>query len=125
MPYLKITPTEIINLRCGFSNHGRFIFLSHLDHLVCHGSRGHNSPSFQRLKERVYTNRFRNGTNWATLDLLRSTITPSSMAAANKISHRFDPSSLVYGAISLFAIILIVLVLKAAWRDSSRDPRNG
>jgi hypothetical protein len=36
-----------------------------------------------------------------------------------------DPASLLYGGISLFAIIVIVLVLKAAWRDSSRDPRNG
>jgi hypothetical protein len=36
-----------------------------------------------------------------------------------------DPASLLYGGISLFAIIVIVLVLKAVWRDSSRDPRNG
>jgi hypothetical protein len=36
-----------------------------------------------------------------------------------------DQASLLYGGISLFAIIVIVLVLKAAWRDSSRDPRNG
>ena len=36
-----------------------------------------------------------------------------------------DRASLLYGGISLFAIIVIVLVLKAVWRDSSRDPRNG
>jgi hypothetical protein len=36
-----------------------------------------------------------------------------------------DPTSLLYGGISLFAIIVIVLVLKAAWRDSSRGTRNG
>ena len=36
-----------------------------------------------------------------------------------------DPSSLVYGGISLFAIIVIILVLRAARRDSSRGPRNG
>jgi hypothetical protein len=36
-----------------------------------------------------------------------------------------DRASLLYGGISLFAIIVIVLVLRAARRDSSRDPRNG
>jgi len=35
-----------------------------------------------------------------------------------------DPTSLVYGGISLFAIIIIVLVLRAALRARSR-PRNG
>jgi hypothetical protein len=36
-----------------------------------------------------------------------------------------DRASLLYGGISLFAIIVIVLVLRAARRDSSRGPRNG
>jgi hypothetical protein len=36
-----------------------------------------------------------------------------------------DQASLLYGGIALFGIIVIVLVLRAAWRDSSRDPRNG
>jgi uncharacterized membrane protein YidH (DUF202 family) len=36
-----------------------------------------------------------------------------------------DQASLLYGGIALFAIIVIVLVLRAAWRDPSRDPRNG
>jgi hypothetical protein len=35
-----------------------------------------------------------------------------------------DLSSLAYGGISLFAIIIIVLVLRAARRAASRDPRN-
>jgi hypothetical protein len=35
-----------------------------------------------------------------------------------------DLSSLAYGGISLFAIIMIVLVLRAARRAASRDPRN-
>jgi hypothetical protein len=36
-----------------------------------------------------------------------------------------DRASVLYGGISLFAIIMIVLVLKAVRRDSSRGPRNG
>ena len=36
-----------------------------------------------------------------------------------------DRASLLYGGISLFAIIMIVLVLKAVRRDSSRSPTNG
>jgi hypothetical protein len=36
-----------------------------------------------------------------------------------------DRASLWYGGISLFAIIVIVLVLRAARRAASRDPRNG
>jgi uncharacterized membrane protein YidH (DUF202 family) len=36
-----------------------------------------------------------------------------------------DRASLLYGGISLFAIIVIVLVLRAARRDTSRGPRNG
>jgi hypothetical protein len=36
-----------------------------------------------------------------------------------------DQASLLYGGISLFAIIVIVLVLRAARRDTSRRPRNG
>jgi len=36
-----------------------------------------------------------------------------------------DQASLLYGGISLFAIIVIVLVLRAARRDSSRGPRKG
>jgi len=36
-----------------------------------------------------------------------------------------DQVSLLYGGISLFAIIVIVLVLRAACRASSRDPRDG
>ena len=35
-----------------------------------------------------------------------------------------EPLSLVYGGISLFAIILILLVLRAARRGAPRDPRN-
>jgi hypothetical protein len=35
-----------------------------------------------------------------------------------------DPASLLYGGISSFAIIMIVLVLRAARRATSRDPRN-
>ena len=48
-----------------------------------------------------------------------SVIDPSSLVSV------IDLSSLVYGGISLFAIIMIVLVLKAVRRDSSRGPRNG
>jgi hypothetical protein len=36
-----------------------------------------------------------------------------------------DRASLLYGGISLLAIIMIVLVLKAAHRAASRNPRNG
>jgi uncharacterized membrane protein YidH (DUF202 family) len=36
-----------------------------------------------------------------------------------------DQASLLYGGISLFAIAIIVLVLRAARRPTSRDPRNG
>jgi hypothetical protein len=36
-----------------------------------------------------------------------------------------DQASLLYGCISLFAIAIIVLVLRAARRTASRDPRNG
>jgi hypothetical protein len=36
-----------------------------------------------------------------------------------------DQASLLYGGIALFAIIVIVLVLRAARRDTSRRPRNG
>jgi uncharacterized membrane protein len=36
-----------------------------------------------------------------------------------------DRGNLLYGGISLFAIIMIVLVLRAARRAASRDPRNG
>jgi hypothetical protein len=36
-----------------------------------------------------------------------------------------DQASLLYGGISLFAMIVIVLVLRAARRDTSRRPRNG
>jgi hypothetical protein len=35
-----------------------------------------------------------------------------------------DPASLLYGSISLFAIIMIVLLLRAAGRAAARDPRN-
>ncbi|HEY7322994.1 MAG TPA: hypothetical protein VIE89_36000 [Candidatus Binatia bacterium] len=35
-----------------------------------------------------------------------------------------EPLSLVYGAVSLFAIILIVLVLRAVRRGALRDPKN-
>jgi hypothetical protein len=35
-----------------------------------------------------------------------------------------DPASLLYGGISLLAIIMIVLVLRAAGRATSRDLRN-
>ena len=48
-----------------------------------------------------------------------SVIDPSSLVSV------IDLSILVYGGISLFAIIMIVLVLKAVRRDSSRGPRNG
>ena len=36
-----------------------------------------------------------------------------------------DQASFLYGGIALFAIIVIVLALRAAWRDSSRRPKNG
>lgn len=36
-----------------------------------------------------------------------------------------DQASLLYGGISLFAIIMIVLVLRAVLRGSSRGPRDG
>jgi hypothetical protein len=36
-----------------------------------------------------------------------------------------DQASLLYGGISLFAIIMIILILRAARRDSSRGSRNG
>jgi hypothetical protein len=42
----------------------------------------------------------------------------------NSLPSVTDQASLLYGGISLFAIIVIVLVLRAARRDSSR-PRNG
>jgi hypothetical protein len=48
-----------------------------------------------------------------------SVIEPSSLVSV------IDLSSLVYGGVSLFAIIMIVLVLKAVRRNSSRGPRNG
>jgi hypothetical protein len=48
-----------------------------------------------------------------------SVVDPSSLVSV------IDLSSLVYGGISLFAIIVIILVLRAARRDSSRGPRNG
>ena len=35
-----------------------------------------------------------------------------------------DPLSLMYGGVALFAIILIVLVLRAARRGASSDPGN-
>lgn len=35
-----------------------------------------------------------------------------------------DQASLLYGGMSLFAIIMIVLVLRAACRAASRDPRE-
>ena len=43
----------------------------------------------------------------------------------NSLPSVTDQASLLYGGISLFAIIMIVLVLKAVRRDSSRGPRNG
>ena len=48
-----------------------------------------------------------------------SVIEPSSLVSV------IDLSSLVYGGVSLFAIIMIVLVLKAVRRNFSRGPRNG
>jgi hypothetical protein len=36
-----------------------------------------------------------------------------------------DQASLLYGGISLFAMFVIVLVLRAARRDTSRRSRNG
>jgi TRAP-type C4-dicarboxylate transport system permease small subunit len=35
-----------------------------------------------------------------------------------------DRSSLLYGGISLFSVIMILLVLKAAWRDDSRRSKE-
>ena len=49
---------------------------------------------------------------------MRSVIEPSSLVSV------IDLSSLVYGGISLFAIILIVLVIRGACRAASRDPTN-
>ena len=43
---------------------------------------------------------------------------PSSLVSVT------DLSSLVYGGISLFAIILIILVVRAARRAASRDPTD-
>jgi hypothetical protein len=43
----------------------------------------------------------------------------------NSLPSVTDQASLLYGGISLFAIIVIVLVLRAARRDTSRGPRNG
>jgi len=45
-------------------------------------------------------------------------IDPSSLVSV------IDLSSLVYGGISSFAIILIVVVIRAARRAASRDPTN-
>ena len=47
-----------------------------------------------------------------------SLIDPSSLVSV------IDLSSLVYGGISSFAIILIVVVIRAARRAASRDPTN-
>jgi hypothetical protein len=57
--------------------------------------------------------RFRSLFSTSTVDDLKHSLPPVT-----------DRASLLYGGISLFAIIVIVLVLRAARRDSSR-PRNG
>jgi ABC-type phosphate transport system permease subunit len=43
----------------------------------------------------------------------------------NSLPSVTDRASLLYGGIALLAIIVIVLALRAAWRDSSRSPKNG
>ena len=43
----------------------------------------------------------------------------------NSLPSLTDQASLLYGGIALLAIIVIVLALRAAWRDSSRSPKNG
>jgi ABC-type phosphate transport system permease subunit len=43
----------------------------------------------------------------------------------NSLPSVTDQASLLYGGIALLAIIVIVLALRAAWRDSSRSPKNG
>ena len=59
-------------------------------------------------------------------DLKRSLFSTSTAYDLNRsLPSVTDRASLLYGGISLFAIIVIVLVLRAARRDSSRGPRNG
>jgi hypothetical protein len=43
----------------------------------------------------------------------------------NSLPSVTDQASLLYGGIALLAITVIVLALRAAWRDSSRSPKNG
>jgi ABC-type phosphate transport system permease subunit len=43
----------------------------------------------------------------------------------NSLPSVTDQASLLYGGIALLAIIVILLALRAAWRDSSRSPKNG
>lgn len=43
----------------------------------------------------------------------------------NSLPSVTDQASLLYGGIALLAIIVIVLALRTAWRDSSRSPKNG
>jgi hypothetical protein len=43
----------------------------------------------------------------------------------NSLPSVTDQASLLYSGIALLAIIVIILALRAAWRDSSRSSKNG
>jgi hypothetical protein len=60
------------------------------------------------------------------VERFRSLFSPSTLYDLKySLPSVTDQASLLYGGISLFAIIVIVLVLRAARRDTSRRPRNG
>src|SRR5262245_41969073 len=105
---------DILSESCDMQNRSKFLILLFSLTLAVGALTWHANDDNDAVE------RFRSLFSTSTIYELKHSLPsdPSSLVSV------INPSSLVYGGISLFAIILIILVVRAARRAASRDPTD-
>lgn len=107
---------DLLNESCDMQNRSKFLMLLFAVTIAV------GALTWRASDDTEAVGRFRSLFSTITVYDLRHSV-PAVIEPSSLVSV-IDLSSLVYGSISLFAILLIVLVLRAARRAASKDPTN-
>jgi len=107
---------DLLSESCDMQNRSTLLILLFTVTLAVGALTWHGSDDNEAVEQ--FRSLFSTRTVYQLKHSMLSPIDPSSLVSV------IDLSSLVYGGISSFAIILIVVVIRAARRAASRDPTN-
>ena len=107
---------DLLSESCDMQNRSKFLILLFTVTLGVGALTWHANDDNEAIER--FRSLFSTGTVYELKHSMPSVIDPSSLVSVINLS------SVVYGGISLFAIILIILVIRAARRAASRDPTD-